>query len=238
MLNYMSHLLRVVLPDRPGTLGAVATALGAAGIDITSVTVVERTPAGAVDDLLVMLPPGGLADRAISAVQSVPGVVVESLRPFLADGGGVTSDLDLDLVDALTERPLDAAATLTELAPAVFNADWAVLLEHVGAHDVRVRETSVGAPTLGGDDLGVPERVRLPLPWLPLDRARRIGPDEGTFPPRWKAVSMELAAAPVGGDRLVVLIGRPGGPAFRASELERLAHLAGIAASLSRTDHP
>ncbi|EIV95882.1 ACT domain-containing protein [Frankia sp. QA3] len=236
MLSYMSYLLRVVLPDRPGTLGAVATALGAAGIDIVSVTVVERTASGAVDDLLVMLPPGGLADRAMSAAQSVPGVVVESLRPFLADGGGVASDLDL--VDALTDRPLDAAATLTELAPGVFNADWAVLLEHVGAGDVRVRETSVGAPTLGGDDLGVPERVRLPLPWLPLDRARRIGPDEGTFPPRWKAVSMELAAAPVGCDRLVILIGRPGGPAFRASEVDRLAHLAGIAASLSRTGRP
>ncbi|WP_050997251.1 MULTISPECIES: ACT domain-containing protein [Frankia] len=236
MLNYMSYLLRVVLPDHPGTLGAVATALGAAGIDIVSVTVVERTAAGAVDDLLVMLPPGGLADRAMSAAHSVPGVVVESLRPFLADGGGVASDLDL--VDALTERPLDAPATLTELAPGVFNADWAVLLEHVGADDVRVRETSVGAPTLGGDDLGVPERVRLPLPWLPLDRARRIGPAEGTFPPRWEAVSMELAAAPVGGDRLVILIGRPGGPAFRPSEIDRLAHLAGIAASLSRTDRP
>ncbi len=231
MISYMSHLMRVVLPDRPGTLGAVATALGAAAIDILSVTVVERGPVGAVDDLLVVLPPGGLADRALSAAQSVPGVVVESLRPFLADGGGVADDLDL--VDALTDQPRDAVATLTELAPCVFNADWAVLLEHLDEGDVRIRETSVGAPALGGDDLGVPERLRLAPPWLPLDRARSVDAGEGGLPPRWQAMSMPLAAAPVGRDQLVILLGRPGGPVFRGTEISRLAHLAGIAASLT-----
>ena len=40
----MSYLLRVVLPDRPGMLGAVATALGEAGGDIVSLDVVERGP--------------------------------------------------------------------------------------------------------------------------------------------------------------------------------------------------
>jgi len=82
----MSYLLRVVLPDRPGMLGAVATALGEAGADIVSLDVVERGPEGAVDDLLIQLPPGGLADTLITAAQSIPGVIVESLRPYL---GGV-----------------------------------------------------------------------------------------------------------------------------------------------------
>src|SRR6059058_2426042 len=68
----MAYLLRVVLPDRPGMLGAVATALGEAGADILSLDVVERGPAGAVDDLLVELPTGGLVDRLISSAQSVP----------------------------------------------------------------------------------------------------------------------------------------------------------------------
>lgn len=63
-------------------LGAVATALGRAGADILSLDVVERGPDGAVDDLLVTLPPGGLADTLITTAQSVPGVVVESLRPY------------------------------------------------------------------------------------------------------------------------------------------------------------
>ncbi len=38
----VSFLLRVVLPDKPGSLGAVATALGNAGADILGVDVVER----------------------------------------------------------------------------------------------------------------------------------------------------------------------------------------------------
>ncbi|EFC83697.1 ACT domain-containing protein [Parafrankia sp. EUN1f] len=236
MLSRMSYLLRLLLPDHPGALGAVATALGAAGIDIVSLSVVEHTPAGAVDDMIVLLPPGGLADRVFTAAQSVPGVTVEALRPFLADGAGIGDDLEL--VDALTERPSEAAAVLTELVSGVFNADWALLLEHLAPGDVRVREASVGAPNLGGDDLGVPERVRISLPWLPLEKARRIAPNDGEFPARWEAVSMELAAAPVGHDQLVLLVGRPGGPAFRGSEIARLAHLAGIAASLARTNGP
>ena len=38
----MSFLIRVQLPDKPGALGAVATALGGIGADILSVDVVER----------------------------------------------------------------------------------------------------------------------------------------------------------------------------------------------------
>ena len=38
----VTYLLRVVLPDRPGTLGALASALGTEGADILRVDVVER----------------------------------------------------------------------------------------------------------------------------------------------------------------------------------------------------
>ena len=38
----LTYLLRVVLPDRPGMLRAVATAIGDAGGDIVSLDVVER----------------------------------------------------------------------------------------------------------------------------------------------------------------------------------------------------
>ena len=60
----MSFLLRVVLPDKPGSLGAVATALGNAGADILGVDVVERADGHAIDDLAVELPPGAPAGRA------------------------------------------------------------------------------------------------------------------------------------------------------------------------------
>jgi hypothetical protein len=210
----MAYLLRVVLPDRPGMLGAVATALGEAGADIVSLDVVERGPEGAVDDLLVQLPQGGLADVLITAAQAIPGVVVESLRPYL---GADDLHRDLELVDELAAAPQDALQLLVDLAPGVFRAGWAVVIEN-GA----VQASSPGAPEING----------VSLPWLPMASARRMDSGEEWVPERWDALGMELAAAPVGSGTRVILVGRPGGPRFRASEVLRLAHLAGIASTV------
>ena len=213
----MSYLLRVVLPDRPGMLGAVATALGEAGGDIVSLDVVERGPDGAVDDLVVAMPPGGLADRLITAAQRVPGVVVESLRPYY---GAADLHRDLELVDALAAAPSDGLALLVDGAPGVFRASWAVLL--------------AAGPTVLGASAGAPDVDRLDLPWLPLTSARRLDPRADWVPERWQALGTELAAAPVGSSDRAVLLGRSGGPRFRASEVLRLTHLAGIAATVAQ----
>ena len=156
----MPYLLRVVLPDRPGMLGAVATAIGDVGGDIVSLDVVERGPEGAVDDLLVQLPPGGLADVLITSAQSVPGVVVESLRPYL---GADDLHRDLELVDELAVNPDTGLALLVDTVPGVFRAGWAVLLEQRWTA-TEVLLTSPGAPDTQG----------LQAPWLPLARARRL----------------------------------------------------------------
>ena len=215
----MSYLLRVVLPDRPGMLGAVATAIGQAGGDILSLDVVERGPGGAVDDLLVAVPPGGLADRLITSAQSVPGVVVESLRPYL---GGTELHRDLDLVDALAAAPRRGLEVLAEASPGVFRAGWALVVEQAPDGTLAVC-ASPGAPDLVG----------LELPWLPLVAPRRMAPEESWVPERWEVLGTELAAAPVGRPERAVLVGRAGGPRFRASEVLRLAHLAGIAATVT-----
>ena len=212
----MSYLLRVVLPDRPGMLGAVATALGEVGGDIMSLDVVERGPDGAVDDLVVAMPTGGLADRLITAAQRVPGVVVESLRPYY---GGEDLHRDLELVDVLAASPAEGLSLLVANAPGVFRAGWALLLE--------------AGPTVLSASPGAPDVDGLDLPWLPLTSARRLDHREAWVPERWEALGTELAAAPVGSPDRVVLLGRPGGPRFRASEVLRLTHLAGIAATVA-----
>jgi len=207
----VSYLLRVVLPDRPGMLGALATALGEVGADIISLDVVERGPGGAVDDLLVELPPGGLADRLITGAQSVPGVVVESLRPYV---GAADLHGDLELVDALASaaEPLEV---LLRHAPGVFRAGWALLVED-------------GAPTLRSS--GAPELTSFAGPWLSVAAARRVELTEAWVPETWRLLGSEVAVAPVGG--AAVLLGRPGGPLFRPSEVLRLGHLAGITATV------
>ena len=215
----MTYLLRVVLPDRPGSLGAVATAIGGAGGDIVSLDVVERGPDGAVDDLVVELT-GGLADVLITAAQSVEGVVVESLRPYQ---GGQDIHRDLELVDELAADTGRGIELLIAGAPGVFRAGWALLIEHG-----RVVIESAGAPDSDG----------LVFPWLPLMSARRMDHAEEWVPTRWDTLGMEMAAAPVGDPHRAILVGRPGGPRFRASEVVRLAHLAGIAATVARSAEP
>ncbi len=216
----MTYLLRLVLPDRPGSLGAVATALGGTGVDIESLDVVERGPFGAVDDLVVTLPAGGLADSLLTAARSVPGVEVESVRPFHR---AHEMTRDLDIVDALAASPHDALARLAELAPEAFHASWALLL-HADAD---------GAPAVSAASTAAPAERDLDASWLPLASARRFGPDEPWVPYSWFERGTELAAAPVGGTASVLLLGRTGGPQFRASEVVRLAHLAGLAASVA-----
>lgn len=222
----MSYLLRVVLPDRPGMLGALATAIGRVGADIVSLDVVERGPDGAVDDLLVVVPPGALADTLISSAQSVDGVVVESLRPH---HGATDLRGDLQLVDALAADPGAGLRLLVDRAPGIFRAGWAVLLGHPadwppdGAPGGAVIAASSGAPDMSAVD----------LPWLPLAAARRLVVTDPWVPPRWEVLGTELAAAPVGSAHRAVLLGRPGGPTFRDSEVLRLAHLAGITATVT-----
>jgi hypothetical protein len=218
----VSYLLRVSLPDRPGMLGAVATALGEVGADIVSLDVVERGPDGAVDDLVVALPPGRLADTLLTSAQSVPGVVVESLRPY---GGGSGLHRDLELVEQLAAAPEQGLQLLVDHAPGVFRAGWALLLEHA-AEGLVVASASAAAP--GTADLSTP--------WLPLPAARAVDQREPWVPERWRALGTELAVSPVGRPEQAVLLGRPGGPRFRTSEVLRLAHLAGIAARVAEVE--
>lgn len=220
-MRVVSYLLRVVLPDRPGSLGALATALGEVGADIVSLDVVERGLGVAVDDLVVEMPAGGLADALITKAHTVPGAVVESLRPYLGAG-----DLhrDLELVDALAARPDDALTPLVEHAPGVFRAGWAAVVTQEDG-ELRVLRASPAAPAVPAE----------PLPWLPLHSARRLDPEAAWVPPSWRVLGMELVAAPVGSAERVILVGRPGGPRFRPSEVLRLAHLGGIAATVVRS---
>ena len=131
----VSYLLRLVVPDRPGILGAVATALGDAGVDIVSLDVLERGHGVAVDDVVVDLPRDRLPDSLITAAQAVPGVTVESIRPF---AGPLDTHRELELLESLARAAEGTTAKLlaAEL-PRVFHSGWAVVL-------------AVRAPVVGG----------------------------------------------------------------------------------------
>ena len=55
--------------------------------------------------------------------------------------------------------------------------------------------------------------------------------DDDDVPAGWVAMDTALAAAPLPADHVLVL-GRPGGPSFRPSEIARLGYLTGILRTL------
>ena len=73
-----------------------------------------------------------------------------------------------------------------------------------------------------------------PAPWLPLTSPVLLPSEDDWVPERWREMAIEMMAAPFDGSGTAVLLGRSGGPAFRRSELLRLAHLTGIAATVAQ----
>ena len=212
----VSFLIRVILPDSPGTLGAVATALGTVGADILSVDVVERGTGVAVDDLVVELPSGRLPDALITAAESVEGVEVDAVRPY---AGVLDTHRELELVEEIAAQPKSGLDILAEGVPRIVRAGWAVIVEHSETGAVRLASSSAA-----------PETPITDLPWLPLERATVLDGEEAWIPETWKELGTELAATPLGKPGKALLVARPGGPNFRAAEVARLAHLAGIVA--------
>ncbi|MGQ0631667.1 MAG: hypothetical protein ACT4P1_11525 [Sporichthyaceae bacterium] len=212
-------LLRVVLPDRPGSLGALATALGKAEADIVGVDVVEHRGDGcAVDDILVELPPNRMADALVTACNSVEGAEVEFVRFYPSRGG---LQRDLQAVEAMTEDPTAAVAALVRLAPDVFRADWALVLEVLDEGGNLQLLLRSGAAPEDLDDVTVP--------WLPVPRARRL-PEAGSWAPSW--AQSTTAAVSLGHPDQILVLGRRGGPAFLDSELARLGHLVSLARAI------
>ncbi|WP_410674756.1 amino acid-binding protein [Amycolatopsis sp. cmx-4-68] len=212
----MSFLIRVLLPDSPGTLGAVATALGTVGADILSVDVVERGTGVAVDDLVVELPSGRLPDALITAAESVEGVEVDAVRPY---AGVLDTHRELELVEEIAAQPKSGLDILAEGVPRIVRAGWAMIVQHAETGAVRLASSSAA-----------PETPITDLPWLPLERATVLDGEEAWIPETWQELGTELAATPLGKPGKALLVARPGGPAFRAAEVARLAHLAGIVA--------
>jgi hypothetical protein len=209
----MSYLLRVELPDVPGSLGRLASAIGEAGANIEAIEIVGKDPVGgiAIDDVFIAAD-GIMPDSIVSACTALDGVKVLWISRYAA-GGNLF--LDLEAVESMTQDPAIAVEKLVDAVPDVFRVDWGVHMTRSGDGAVIVHGT-VSAPT------EVPNGVRWPEN---LEKAQVIEVAE------WS--ELIVAASPLNADELVV-VGRRGGPEFLDSEIARLAHLVAMAASLLR----
>ena len=153
----MPFLLRVELPDVPGSLGRLAGAIGEAGGDIDAIEIVEKRDGTAVDDVLLEIAPGTMPDSVVSAVNGLDGVRVVWISRYNA-GGNLF--LDLEAVEELTANPEGALDRLIDLLPVTFRADWAA---RVSKADVIVYTTEAAPSTLS---------------WVQIDRAESIEHDD------------------------------------------------------------
>ncbi len=199
----MYYLLRVELPDVPGSLGRVASAIGEAGGDIDAIEIVEKRDGFAVDDVLLGIPPGTMPDSVISACSVLDGVSVLWISRYAA-GGNLF--LDLEVVEALTEEPATARDRLVDLLPIAFRVDWAAWIRRGGDGLAVVRATDAAPSEFSVGALTAPTRL----------------PGDETY---------VECAAPFGDD--LIAMGRRGGPEFLDSELARLEHLLGLAITIS-----
>jgi len=217
-----SYLLRVQLEDRPGSLGSLAVALGSVGADILSLDVVERGPGYAIDDLVVELPPGAMPDTLITAAENLNGIYVDTIRPHT---GLLEAHRELELIDktAAASGRDNQLQVFVDEAPRVLRVGWCTVVELTESGPQRV----VGSH-------GAPETQAAATPWLPLDHAEALDAEADWVPQLWRDMNTTLAAAPLGSPHRAVVLGRPGGPRFRPSEVARLGYLAGIVATILR----
>ncbi len=167
----MPYLLRVCLPDVPGSLGRLASAIGEAGGDIEAIEIVEKRYDGtAVDDVFLEMVDGTMPDSIVSACVQLDGVQVLWINRYAA-GGNVF--LDLEAVEDLTTHPGRAPDRLVDLLPVVFRSDWGARVHR----DRGVLRATEAAPDgLGWNEVSGPGLVAGPDEDLVV--ACPLGPDE------------------------------------------------------------
>ncbi|AQQ15074.1 ACT domain protein [Corynebacterium glaucum] len=221
----MAYLIRVSIPDVPGSLGELAEAFGLAGANIKSVDIVHTSPDGMVtDDIVVELPTGTMIDAVITASAEVEGVEVDSIRPFT---GRVDRRGQVQMLARVAQEARSREGALNELVdlmPRTMTSSWAVVLQSVGDGMERVA-ASDAAP---GDDGSRP-------PVIELDGPRVLDAEsEPWVPEGWGLLDTALAVAPLTGTDLVLVVGRVGGPDYLASEVTHIGDLGAIIGAMLR----
>lgn len=202
--------IRLSVPDRPGSLGSLTSAIGAVGADIVKIDVLESESGRALDDIFVVVRDVTHLNTVRDRLANMPMVTVTGLQ---YPAPPVTGHADLELVDQVLGRPERGLQTLVDGAPHAFGADWCAVVEYgPQAQMVAVLATSATSP--GPEHVVVTSPSRL--------AAIRITPPGGE-----KAYG-GAALVPIGRGPLALVLVREEGPEFHRSELWRVGQVGQI----------
>jgi hypothetical protein len=202
--------VRLSVPDRPGSLGVVTSAIGATAADIAKIDVLESESGRALDDVFVSVRDPDHLSTVRSRLDAMPGVTVTGVQ---YPAPPVTGHADLELIDQVLSRPERGLQTLVDGAPHALGADWAALVEY--GPDAVVH----GVLTLSAASPG-PDRVVVTSPC-------RLASIRMT-PPGADAPYGGTALVPIGPGPLALVLVRAEGPQFHRSELWRMGQLGQI----------
>ncbi|MCX6533232.1 MAG: ACT domain-containing protein [Actinobacteria bacterium] len=206
-----TYVLRLWLPDFPGTLGRVAAAIGQAGGDVIGIEILERGAGMAIDELIVVIPSDAenAMEQLIAEVSQVEGVAVEDIHTVALDRPD-QSVLALDTAARIMESPRDERLEATcELVREMLESDWCTIMR---------RDTALPL-ALSGD---VPD-----LPWV---IAFLAGTTHLAGDAAHEHTPADIAWAPLDLLDAVIVIGRIRG-AFRLRERQHVTLIARIVSS-------
>jgi len=202
--------VRISVPDRPGSLGTVTSAIGVAGGDIVKVDVLENESGRALDDVFVEVRDQTHLAQVRARLEALVGVTVTGVQQ---PAPPVTGHADLELLDQALSRPERGLQTLVDGAPHAFGADWCAILEYGAGGEVEA-VVAVGLGCPGADHVV----VRSPLRLAPI----RMTPPGGSQPYGGTAL------VPIGAGPVALVMVRVDGPEFHRSELWRLGQVGQI----------
>jgi len=197
-------VVRVLLPDRPGALGAVASRIAAAQGDIVGVDVLERSGSVAVDEFFVDVAGADVIPLLVREIEAVDGASVEEAREVDAHSEPLLDALASAESLVSTKTRAELFDRLVTLVNAEFAADWSAL----------VTESTVLATAGPTPELDMLLALRAGVAASPAVASGTVGPSD-------------LLVAPLAGLEASLLVSRSGSP-IRQTERGQCCGLARI----------
>lgn len=123
-----THIVRLWLPDVPGTLGRVAAAIGRASGDVIGIEILERGAGMAIDELLVELPDEDSMESMVTEISRVEGVAIEDVHSVAPDRSD-QSVLALEVAASIMEAPTtDRLRHMSDRVRDMLEAEWCAVL--------------------------------------------------------------------------------------------------------------